>query len=140
MFYADELEAQQLIKEKKVEAKRSDKGKGRIRCLVAIPDVITEVVKPTPLRQHGTMGDSHTQIRECTCKECRENGSPVARHLNRSTNPPGVWTIDTLPRWGRNDWKTRALFRRPLLEAMYGREYVEKCLNREPTPSRTKAA
>ena len=140
MFFADWDYAQELIKTKKVEAKRADKGKGRIRCLVAIPEVIAEVEKPTPLRQHGTMGESHDQIRECTCKDCRANGSPIDRHLNRSTNPPGVWTIDTLPRWGKRDWKTRALFRRPLLEAMYGREYVEKCLNREPTQSPSKAA
>ena len=140
LFWAEYEKAQQLIKDGKVVAIRSKGGKGRIRCLAVAEEHAPGLQKPTALRQHGTMGDSHTQIRECTCKDCRANGSPIDRHLDRSTNPPGVWTIDTLPRWGRNDWKTRALFRRPLLEAMYGKAKVDACLNPEPTQSPSKAA
>jgi hypothetical protein len=131
------------MKRGEVLAVRSKHGKGRIKCLAIVERLTAIPQKPTPLRQHGTAGDSHTNLRECRCGECKENGSPVKRHLNRSTNPPGVWTIDALPRWGKKDWKTRALFRRPLLEAIYGREHVEKCLNPprpSPSPSRSKAA
>lgn len=140
LFWAPIEKAQELLKAGKVIAVRSKGGKGRIRCLSVVQEAALEPEKPTPIRQHGTMGDSHTQLRECRCKDCKDNGSPIKEHLKRSTNPPGVWTIDALPHWGKGDWKTRALFRRPIVEAIYGREHVERCLNPSPTQSHSKAA
>jgi len=139
IYLATFAEAQDFIKRGKVAVIRSKGGKGRIRCLAAIDHAPTKPERPTPIRQHGTMGDSHSNLRECRCALCRDAGAPIPEHQHRSTNPPGVWTIDALPHWGRHDWKTRAIFRRPLLECIYGREAVESCLTRQSSPSASRS-
>jgi hypothetical protein len=138
ILWADFALAQQLLREGSVEADRGRKGRGRIRCLIAKPEALPSIPeKPTPIRQSGTTGDSHDKLRQCTCQDCRDNGTPITRHLQRSMNPAGVWSIDFLPRLGkRNEWKTAAIFRRPILEAIYGKAKVDDALS----PDITKAA
>lgn len=81
LLWADYVQAQALLKESGVEPIRR---KGRIRCPAVKPQKAVPQ-KLTPIRQHGTMGDSHTQLRECRCKIWREYGQPIPEHQNRST-------------------------------------------------------
>jgi hypothetical protein len=71
LHWVDEHQARELIKAGKVVILRT---KRKIRGLGLVPKIPKSPVEPTPIRQRGTMGDSHNH--------------------ERRDNPPGVWTID----------------------------------------------